>query len=109
MCFRSCGVFPLVDFPTTGIKSRGSDQGKKRSSAVRRVIHSKRGQFSSYLFLDMTTLKLDVPLFDGRVDFSLWQCTIQDYLVQQGLDCALGNEKPSEMKDSEWSTIQKRQ
>nr|KYP36341.1 Retrovirus-related Pol polyprotein from transposon TNT 1-94 [Cajanus cajan]KYP52429.1 Retrovirus-related Pol polyprotein from transposon TNT 1-94 [Cajanus cajan] len=56
----------------------------------------------------MTTMKLDVPLFDGRIDFSLWQCTIQDYLVQQGLDCALEEEKPCEMKDSEWSTIQKK-
>lgn len=56
----------------------------------------------------MATLKLEVPLFDGRMDFSLWQCTIQDYLVQQGLDCALEKEKPTEMKDLEWSTIQKK-
>ncbi|VFQ74232.1 unnamed protein product [Cuscuta campestris] len=38
----------------------------------------------------------------------LWQCTIQDYLVQQGLDLALRDEKPSDMKESEWSTIQKK-
>jgi len=56
----------------------------------------------------MTSLKLDVPLFDGRMDFSLWQCTIQDYLVQQGLDCALEGEKPLEMKDAEWITIKKK-
>ncbi|VFQ74456.1 unnamed protein product [Cuscuta campestris] len=56
----------------------------------------------------MTTLKFEVPLFDGRTDFMLWQCTIQDYLVQQGLDLALQDEKPSDMKESEWSTIQKK-
>lgn len=56
----------------------------------------------------MNTLKFEVPLFDGRTDFTLWQCTIQDYLVQQGLDLALQDEKPSEMKESDWSTIQKK-
>jgi len=56
----------------------------------------------------MTSLKLDVPLFDGRMDFSLWQCTIQDFLVQQGLDCALEGEKSVGMKDSEWIAIQKK-
>jgi len=56
----------------------------------------------------MTSLKLDVPLFDGRMDFSLWQCTIEDYLVQQGLNCALEGEKSVEMKDAEWITIQKK-
>jgi gag-polypeptide of LTR copia-type len=56
----------------------------------------------------MTTLKLEVPLFDGRTDFMLWQCTIQDYLVQQGLELALEDEKPSGMKEPEWSTIQKK-
>ncbi|VFQ79046.1 unnamed protein product [Cuscuta campestris] len=56
----------------------------------------------------MTTLKFEVPLFDGRTDFMLWQCTIQDYLVQQGLDLALQDEKPSDMKESEWSTILKK-
>ncbi|VFQ60029.1 unnamed protein product [Cuscuta campestris] len=38
----------------------------------------------------------------------LWQCTIQDYLVQQGLELALQDEKPSDMKEQEWSTIQKK-
>jgi len=56
----------------------------------------------------MTSLKLDVLLFDGRMDFSLWQCTIQDYLVHQGLDCALERVKPVEMKDVEWNTNQKK-
>ena len=49
-----------------------------------------------------------MPLFDGKMDFTLWQCTIQDFLVQQGLDSALLDEKPIEMKESEWSTMQKK-
>jgi hypothetical protein len=40
----------------------------------------------------MATLKLGLPLFDGRMDF-LNQCTIHDYyLFQQGLNCALEKE-----------------
>jgi len=49
----------------------------------------------------MATLKFEVPLFDGSTDFMLWQCTIQDYLVQQGLESALSEEKPSGIKDEE--------
>ena len=55
-----------------------------------------------------TTLKYEVPLFDGKSNFTLWQSTIQDYLVQQGLDIALEDEKPSCMKDGDWSTIQRK-
>ena len=55
-----------------------------------------------------TTLKYEVPLFDGKSNFTLWQGTIQDYLVQQGLDIALEDEKPSYMKDGNWSTIQRK-
>jgi len=49
----------------------------------------------------MATLKLNVSLFDGRMDFSFWQCTLKDYLVQQSLDYALKKEKSSEMKNLE--------
>ena len=47
-------------------------------------------------------------MFNEKDDFALWQSTIQDYLVQQGLDIALLEEKPSYMKDADWDTIQKR-
>ena len=47
-------------------------------------------------------------MFDENSNFLLWQSTIQDYLVQQGLDIALENEKPSGMKDGDWSTIQRK-
>ena len=38
----------------------------------------------------------------------MWQCTIKDLLVQQGLDAALEEEKPIEMKDSQWKSIQRK-
>ena len=44
------------------------------------------------------TLKYEVPLFDGKSDFTLQQSTIQDYLVRQGLNIALEDEKPKGMK-----------
>jgi len=33
----------------------------------------------------MTLLKLDVPLFDEMMNFTLWQCTIQDYFSVDNL------------------------
>ena len=41
-----------------------------------------------------TTLKYEVPLFDGKSNFTPWKSTIRDYLVQQGLDIALEDQKP---------------
>jgi len=37
----------------------------------------------------MVTLKLEVSLIVEIMNFSSWQCTIQDYFVQQDLNCAL--------------------
>ncbi|VFQ87389.1 unnamed protein product [Cuscuta campestris] len=56
--------------------------------------------------LVLTNFDILIPFL--RVDFMLWQYTIQDYLVQQGLELALQDEKPSDMKESEWSTIKKK-
>jgi hypothetical protein len=45
--------------------------------------------FVFFLNSVMTTLKLEVILFEGKMTCILWQCTIQDYLVQQDLNCVL--------------------
>ncbi len=50
----------------------------------------------------------EIPLFDGKTNFTLWQSTIQDLLVQQGLDQALEEEKPVSMSEREWSRLQKK-
>ena len=35
------------------------------------------------------TQKFEISLFDGKTNFMIWQSTIQDLLVQQGIDLAL--------------------
>lgn len=54
------------------------------------------------------TSRFEIPLFDGKINFMIWQCTIQDLLVQNGLDQALEKEKPATMKEEEWTKIQKK-
>ena len=50
----------------------------------------------------------EISLFDGKSNFMLWQSTIQDLLMQQGLDLALEENKPNEMSDRDWNRIWKR-
>ena len=52
-----------------------------------------------------SVMKFEIPLFDRNDNFTIWQCTIIDLLVQQDLDVVLEEEKPAEMKDSEWKSI----
>ncbi|GKV48512.1 hypothetical protein SLEP1_g55320 [Rubroshorea leprosula] len=53
-------------------------------------------------------MKYSIELFDGKNGFALWQSTVKDVLTCQGLDATLEETKPAEMKDSDWSTIQKK-
>ncbi|GKU97662.1 hypothetical protein SLEP1_g10776 [Rubroshorea leprosula] len=53
-------------------------------------------------------MKYSIELFDGKNDFALWQSTVKDVLTCQGLDVALEETKPAEVRDSDWSTIQKK-
>ncbi|GKE28492.1 retrovirus-related pol polyprotein from transposon TNT 1-94 [Tanacetum coccineum] len=52
--------------------------------------------------------KFSIPIFDGKMDFTVWKMTIEDVLVQQGIDEALEEKKPVEMKDDVWKTMQKK-
>nr|GEV19032.1 retrovirus-related Pol polyprotein from transposon TNT 1-94 [Tanacetum cinerariifolium] len=47
-------------------------------------------------------------MFDGKMDFMVWKITIEDVLVQQGIDKALEEKQPAEMKDDVWKTMQKK-
>ena len=38
----------------------------------------------------------------------IWQSTIQDLLVQQGLDLVLEDERSSSINETEWTKIQRR-
>ena len=48
----------------------------------------------------MATAKYDMELFDRKTNFSVWQTTVKDVLVQQGLLKALQGKKPEGMKDN---------
>ncbi|GJZ54372.1 hypothetical protein Tco_0609257 [Tanacetum coccineum] len=43
--------------------------------------------------------KFSIPMFDGKMDFTVWKMTIEDVLVKQGIDEALEEKQPKEMKD----------
>ncbi|KAK8937136.1 hypothetical protein KSP39_PZI011924 [Platanthera zijinensis] len=50
--------------------------------------------------------KFEVPKYDGRIDFGLWQKRIKAVLVQQGLHKALlGKEKAKVNDDDEWDEL----
>ncbi|GKC92246.1 hypothetical protein Tco_1157688, partial [Tanacetum coccineum] len=52
--------------------------------------------------------KFSILIFDGKMDFTVWKMTIEDVLVQQGIDEALEEKQPAEMKDDVWKTMQKK-
>ena len=41
--------------------------------------------------------KFQIPLFGGRMNFSVWRSTVEDLLVQQGIHNALEISKPTSM------------
>lgn len=53
-------------------------------------------------------LKFEIPLFDEKINFTILSSTIQDLLVQQGLNQALEDEKPTSMSISDWNIIQRK-
>ena len=52
--------------------------------------------------------KFKFPMFDGKTNFTLWKISVQDFLVLQGLDQALEEKKPDEIKEANWQTIFKK-
>lgn len=53
-------------------------------------------------------LKFEIPLFDEKINLTTLSSTIQDLLVQQGLNQALEDEKPTSMSISDWNIIQRK-
>ena len=51
--------------------------------------------------------KFEIPLVDGKTKFTLWQNTIHDVLVSQGLDLALEDEKPPTLDADAWRRIKR--
>ena len=52
--------------------------------------------------------RFEIPLFDGKINFLIWHSTIQDLLVQQGLDQALEDERLASINETKWTKIQRR-
>ena len=46
-----------------------------------------------------------VEIFDGTSHFGMWQSEVLDALFQQGLDIAIEEEKPEDVDEKEWKTL----
>ena len=50
----------------------------------------------------------EIELFNGRNNFTLWQSTVKDLLIQRGLYATLGGKKPTEVDDRKWGDMKLR-
>ncbi|KAK2988823.1 hypothetical protein RJ640_022534 [Escallonia rubra] len=53
-----------------------------------------------------TTMKYVCEQFDGKTNFGIWQSTVKDILVQQGLLKPLLGNKPESMDYDDWEELQ---
>ncbi|KAK2978430.1 hypothetical protein RJ640_002703 [Escallonia rubra] len=53
-----------------------------------------------------TTMKYACEQFDGKTNFGIWQSTVKDILVQQGLLKPLLGNKPESMDQDDWEELQ---
>ncbi|KAK2988597.1 hypothetical protein RJ640_026094 [Escallonia rubra] len=53
-----------------------------------------------------TTMKYVCEQFDGKTNFGIWQSTVKDILVQQGLLKPLLGNKPESMDQDDWEELQ---
>lgn len=65
-------------------------------------------RFLGQIQMASDTSKFSIPIFDGKMDFMVWKMTIEDVLVQQGIDEALLETRPETMKDDVWKMMQKK-
>ena len=52
--------------------------------------------------------KFHIPLFDGKMNFLVWRSTVEDLLVQQGIEDALEKSKPTTMDEGKRVTMAKK-
>ncbi|KAK2965407.1 hypothetical protein RJ640_001484 [Escallonia rubra] len=53
-----------------------------------------------------TTMKYACEQFDGKMNFGIWQSTVKDIVVQQGLLKPLLGNKPESMDQDDWEELQ---
>nr|GEV16515.1 malonyl-coenzyme A:anthocyanin 3-O-glucoside-6''-O-malonyltransferase-like [Tanacetum cinerariifolium] len=52
--------------------------------------------------------KFSISMFDGKIDFTVWKMMSEDVFVQKGIDEALEEKQPKEMKDDVWKMMSKK-
>ena len=53
----------------------------------------------------VTNARFVVEIFYGTGHFGMWQSEVLDAFFQQGLDIAIEEEKPDDVEEKEWKTI----
>jgi hypothetical protein len=53
-----------------------------------------------------SSAKINVMKFDGSENFGLWQRSVKDLLVQQGMVKVLYETKPEGMADIDWKELE---
>ena len=48
-----------------------------------------------------------IQLFDGKINFAIWKSSVEDYLVQQGINDALLKERPNNI-EAKWTQMRKK-
>ncbi|ESQ46359.1 hypothetical protein EUTSA_v10000715mg [Eutrema salsugineum] len=52
-----------------------------------------------------SSLKFDVPRFDEKGNFGLWQSRVKDLLTQQGMKKVLLEKKPDKIEKKDWDDM----
>ncbi|KAL1216090.1 Retrovirus-related Pol polyprotein from transposon TNT 1-94 [Cardamine amara subsp. amara] len=55
-----------------------------------------------------SSIKFDVPRFNGTRNFSLWQTWVKDILNQNGMKKALLEKKPDSITQDDWEELQEK-
>ena len=58
--------------------------------------------------MDQVGGKFEIELFNGRNNFSLWQSTVKDLLIQRGLYATLEDKKPTDIENTKWEDMKLR-
>jgi hypothetical protein len=56
------------------------------------------------LFRIIISIKLDIPKFDGKISFAIWQIQMKAVLTQLGVRKALQT-RPADMADDKWDDL----
>ncbi|KAL5850870.1 hypothetical protein ACOSQ4_008883 [Xanthoceras sorbifolium] len=81
------------------------DMEQTQKSTVSAASTSTASSSSILTRLTVPNVRFAVEIFDGTGHFGMWQGEVLDALFQQGLDIAIEEEKPDEIDEKEWKTI----